>query len=165
MSSQLECKFQARAILACSLPFPSAQNSPCPHRSHTDIYWTSDWGSPLQREDKGTEWLTWKKQREISRAPASQRTWRKSNSRFFSESWMCKLFGAQDVIADCRCNVQTCICSTGKHWSQKKRHLSHLFEANPSRLNMHLESSKSFYILYVLSKTVGKSVLARESTY
>ncbi|CAK7289555.1 26S proteasome complex subunit SEM1 [Vulpes lagopus] len=39
----------------------------------------------------------------------------------------------------------------------KKRHLSHLFEANPSRLNMHLESSESFYILYVLSKALSQA--------
>lgn len=38
LSSQLECKFQARAILSCLLPLPSTQNSPFPHGSSTDIY-------------------------------------------------------------------------------------------------------------------------------
>ena len=106
-----------------------------------------------------------RKQREISKAPESRKTWRKSNSRCFRESGMCKLLQSQDVsaaAADVMC--KHAYAWLARHWSQ----ISYicLVCLKPIQVDWTCiyRALNAFYILYVLSKAVGKNVLARQST-
>lgn len=67
------------------------------------------------------------------------------------------------LVADVMC--KTCICLPGKALEPERLHLSHSFEANPSRLTCIWRALRECYVLYMLSAAGGENVLGRENTY
>ena len=60
---------------------------------------------------------------------------------------------------------KTCICLPGKALEPGRLHLSHSFEANPSRLTCVWKALRECYILYMLSAAGGENVFGRENRY